>query len=33
MTKVAAIKGDAYDPHIVGQAITDLLAVQLPIHE
>lgn len=26
MTKVAAVKADSYDPHIVGQAITDLLA-------
>lgn len=24
MTKVAAVKADSYDPHIVGQAITDL---------
>jgi uncharacterized protein (DUF362 family) len=26
MTKVAAVKADSYDPHKVGQAITDLLA-------
>ncbi|SEP14098.1 DUF362 domain-containing protein [Propionispora vibrioides] len=26
MTKVAAVKADSYDPQIVGQAITDLLA-------
>jgi hypothetical protein len=26
MVKVAAVKADSYDPHIVGQAITDLLA-------
>lgn len=26
MTKVAAVKSDSYDPHIVQQAITDLLA-------
>lgn len=26
MTKVAAIKADSYDPQIVQQAITDLLA-------
>jgi len=26
MTKVAAIKADSYDPHIVGQALTDFLA-------
>ncbi|TCL38082.1 uncharacterized protein DUF362 [Anaerospora hongkongensis] len=25
MTKVAAVKADSYDPHIVGQAISDLL--------
>lgn len=26
MTKVAAVKADSYDPHIVQQAIADLLA-------
>ncbi|EIW15706.1 MULTISPECIES: hypothetical protein [Pelosinus] len=26
MTKVAVVKADSYDPQIVGQAVTDLLA-------